>query len=270
MLSNLVDLCKDTMTDDHNDIIYSDFAPQESMFSSTDDCQEQRILESGKFVPQFTPEKVPWGAEKKQKDGSCFRIHSDNLCLFIGFLYLDGYFLIYVGKIFLNDFIEYVFCAFELVFFSFFYPYYLKKAPACVLTHLFSIQLKEAIICGNPCAIGNSPRTTLWIKQSQLNVKANLSLDADNHFNNISPFVPKHQGNKAFLLSASVDLVYIEDQLQWTWFMLKSLIHVESNFVQDRENILKVIIYARKRKRVLLFYYILDNKERLAPSSSKP
>ncbi|KAL6090880.1 hypothetical protein STEG23_002797, partial [Scotinomys teguina] len=30
------------------------------------------------------------------------------------------------GKIFFNDFVEYVFCAFELVFFSFFYPYYSK------------------------------------------------------------------------------------------------------------------------------------------------
>ncbi|KAL6086332.1 hypothetical protein STEG23_037644, partial [Scotinomys teguina] len=59
-------------------------------------------------------EKVPWGAEKKQKDGPCFHIHSVNLCLFI------------VGKIFFNDFVEYVFCAFELVFFSFFYPYYSK------------------------------------------------------------------------------------------------------------------------------------------------
>ncbi|KAL6084101.1 hypothetical protein STEG23_031357 [Scotinomys teguina] len=71
-------------------------------------------------------EKVLWGVEKKQKDGPCFCIHSVNLCLFIGFLYLDGYFLIYVGKIFFNDFVEYVFCAFELVFFSFFYPYYSK------------------------------------------------------------------------------------------------------------------------------------------------
>ncbi|KAL6084654.1 hypothetical protein STEG23_014043 [Scotinomys teguina] len=69
--------------------------------------------------------KVPWDAEKKQKDGPCFRIHSVSLCLFIGFLYLDGYFLIYFRKIFFNDFIEYVFCAFELVFFSF-YSYYLK------------------------------------------------------------------------------------------------------------------------------------------------
>ncbi|KAL6031503.1 hypothetical protein STEG23_027942 [Scotinomys teguina] len=34
-----------------------------------------------------------------------------------------------VGKIFFNDFVEYVFCAFELVFFSF-YPYYLKKNVA--------------------------------------------------------------------------------------------------------------------------------------------
>ncbi|KAL6082071.1 hypothetical protein STEG23_003125, partial [Scotinomys teguina] len=59
-------------------------------------------------------EKVPWGAEKKQKDGRCFHICSVNLCLFI------------VGKIFFNDFVEYVFRAFELVFFSFFYPYYLK------------------------------------------------------------------------------------------------------------------------------------------------
>ncbi|KAL6041511.1 hypothetical protein STEG23_029399 [Scotinomys teguina] len=33
-------------------------------------------------------EKVPWGAEKKQKDGSCFRIHSVSLCLFIGELSL--------------------------------------------------------------------------------------------------------------------------------------------------------------------------------------
>ncbi|KAL6052287.1 hypothetical protein STEG23_014400 [Scotinomys teguina] len=61
-------------------------------------------------------EKVPWGAEKKQKDGPCF-IHSVNLCLFI------------VGKIFFNDFVEYVFCAFELVFFSFFYPYY-SRCPS--------------------------------------------------------------------------------------------------------------------------------------------
>ncbi|KAL6093095.1 hypothetical protein STEG23_019398, partial [Scotinomys teguina] len=28
-------------------------------------------------------EKVPWGAEKKQKDGSCFRIHSVSLCLIV-------------------------------------------------------------------------------------------------------------------------------------------------------------------------------------------
>ncbi|KAL6052551.1 hypothetical protein STEG23_025301 [Scotinomys teguina] len=28
-------------------------------------------------------EEVPWGSEKKQKDGPCFRIHSVNLCLFI-------------------------------------------------------------------------------------------------------------------------------------------------------------------------------------------
>ncbi|KAL6081738.1 hypothetical protein STEG23_016820 [Scotinomys teguina] len=34
-----------------------------------------------------------------------------------------------VGKIFFNDFVEYVFCAFELVFFSFFYSYYLKIRP---------------------------------------------------------------------------------------------------------------------------------------------
>ncbi|KAL6090283.1 hypothetical protein STEG23_029471, partial [Scotinomys teguina] len=51
---------------------------------------------------------------QQQKDGSCFRIHSVNMCLFI------------VGKIFFNDFVEYVFCAFELVFISFFYPYYSK------------------------------------------------------------------------------------------------------------------------------------------------
>ncbi|KAL6089786.1 hypothetical protein STEG23_010801 [Scotinomys teguina] len=34
-----------------------------------------------------------------------------------------------VGKIFFNDFVKYVFCAFELVFFSFFYSYYLKVKP---------------------------------------------------------------------------------------------------------------------------------------------
>ncbi|KAL6030685.1 hypothetical protein STEG23_037411 [Scotinomys teguina] len=62
----------------------------------------------------------------QQKDGPCFCIRSVNLCLFIGFLYLDGYFLIYVGKFFFNRFVEYAFCAFELVFFSFFYPYYSK------------------------------------------------------------------------------------------------------------------------------------------------
>ncbi|KAL6033547.1 hypothetical protein STEG23_027421, partial [Scotinomys teguina] len=33
-----------------------------------------------------------------------------------------------VGKIFFHDFVEYVFCAFELVFFSFFYPYYSKNS----------------------------------------------------------------------------------------------------------------------------------------------
>ncbi|KAL6064338.1 hypothetical protein STEG23_016751 [Scotinomys teguina] len=64
--------------------------------------------------PSTTPEKVPWDAEKKQKYGPCFRTHSVNLCLFI------------VGKIFFNDFVEYVFCAFELVFFSFFYSSYSK------------------------------------------------------------------------------------------------------------------------------------------------
>ncbi|KAL6033566.1 hypothetical protein STEG23_007505, partial [Scotinomys teguina] len=34
-----------------------------------------------------------------------------------------------VGKVFFNDFVEYVFCAFELVFFSFFYSYYSKVGP---------------------------------------------------------------------------------------------------------------------------------------------
>ncbi|KAL6074148.1 hypothetical protein STEG23_025631 [Scotinomys teguina] len=34
-----------------------------------------------------------------------------------------------VGKIFFNDFVGYVFCAFELVFFSFFYPYYSNVRP---------------------------------------------------------------------------------------------------------------------------------------------
>ncbi|KAL6084588.1 hypothetical protein STEG23_036631 [Scotinomys teguina] len=34
------------------------------------------------------------------------------------------YFLFEVGKVFCNDFVEYIFYAFELVFFSFYYPYY--------------------------------------------------------------------------------------------------------------------------------------------------
>ncbi|KAL6072169.1 hypothetical protein STEG23_011662, partial [Scotinomys teguina] len=37
--------------------------------------------------------------------------------------------MVIVWKIFFNDFVEYVFCAFELVFFSFFYPYYSKVRP---------------------------------------------------------------------------------------------------------------------------------------------
>ncbi|KAL6036526.1 hypothetical protein STEG23_003914 [Scotinomys teguina] len=71
-------------------------------------------------------EKVPWGAEKKQKDGSCFRIHSVSLCLFIGELspLILREINVQVGKVFFNDFVEYVFHAFELVFFSFFYSYY--------------------------------------------------------------------------------------------------------------------------------------------------
>ncbi|KAL6084402.1 hypothetical protein STEG23_025190 [Scotinomys teguina] len=44
--------------------------------------------------------------------------------VFISFL-LTCIFLL-VGKIFFNDFVKYVFCAFELIFFSFFYSYYLK------------------------------------------------------------------------------------------------------------------------------------------------
>ncbi|KAL6091419.1 hypothetical protein STEG23_007235, partial [Scotinomys teguina] len=71
-----------------------------------------------------------------QKDGSCFCIHSVNLVLFIGFLYLDGYLLIEVGKIFFNDFVEYVFCAFELVFFSFFYSHY-SKFFVCLFLNFF-------------------------------------------------------------------------------------------------------------------------------------
>ncbi|KAL6061213.1 hypothetical protein STEG23_014646 [Scotinomys teguina] len=67
-------------------------------------------------------EKVPWGPEKEvysflQKDGPCF-VSILLTCVFL-----------LVGKIFFNDFVEYVFCAFELVFFSFFYPYYLKFRP---------------------------------------------------------------------------------------------------------------------------------------------
>ncbi|KAL6090156.1 hypothetical protein STEG23_027957, partial [Scotinomys teguina] len=48
------------------------------------------------------------------KDGSYLRIHLLT-CVFL-----------LVGKFFFNDFVEYVFCAFELIFFSFFYPYYSK------------------------------------------------------------------------------------------------------------------------------------------------
>ncbi|KAL6065783.1 hypothetical protein STEG23_019488, partial [Scotinomys teguina] len=50
-----------------------------------------------------------------KNDGPCFRTHSVNLCFLL------------VGKIFFNDFVEYVFCAFELVFFFFFYSYYSKE-----------------------------------------------------------------------------------------------------------------------------------------------
>ncbi|KAL6039935.1 hypothetical protein STEG23_004352 [Scotinomys teguina] len=54
-------------------------------------------------------EKVPWGAENKeysflQKDGSYFCIQSVNMCLFIGFLYLDAYFLILDWENFLQRF----------------------------------------------------------------------------------------------------------------------------------------------------------------------
>ncbi|KAL6091219.1 hypothetical protein STEG23_029272 [Scotinomys teguina] len=59
-------------------------------------------------------EKVPWDAQKKQKDGPVF-ISILLTCVFL-----------LVGKFFFNDFVEYVFCAFELVFFSFFYSYYSK------------------------------------------------------------------------------------------------------------------------------------------------
>ncbi|KAL6052135.1 hypothetical protein STEG23_034811, partial [Scotinomys teguina] len=38
-----------------------------------------------------------------------------------------------VGKFFFNEFVEYVFCAFELEFFSFFYPYYLKSIPSLLV-----------------------------------------------------------------------------------------------------------------------------------------
>ncbi|KAL6088400.1 hypothetical protein STEG23_019143 [Scotinomys teguina] len=70
-------------------------------------------------------EKVPWGVEKKQKDGSCFHIHSINLCLVIGELRP-----LIVRKVFFNDFVDYVFCAFELVFFFFFYTYYSKMVKS--------------------------------------------------------------------------------------------------------------------------------------------
>ncbi|KAL6084601.1 hypothetical protein STEG23_013623 [Scotinomys teguina] len=39
-----------------------------------------------------------------------------------------------VGKIFFNDFVEYVSCAFELVSFSFFYSYY-SKILCCIMGH---------------------------------------------------------------------------------------------------------------------------------------
>ncbi|KAL6043489.1 hypothetical protein STEG23_013961 [Scotinomys teguina] len=40
----------------------------------------------------------------------------------------------FAGKILFNDFVEYVFCAFRLVFFSFFCPYYLKGQLILALT----------------------------------------------------------------------------------------------------------------------------------------
>ncbi|KAL6064118.1 hypothetical protein STEG23_001731 [Scotinomys teguina] len=46
-----------------------------------------------------------------------------------------------VWKFFFNDFVEYVFCAFELVFFSFFYSYYSKFPP------LLSPLLYASLLC---------------------------------------------------------------------------------------------------------------------------
>ncbi|KAL6079231.1 hypothetical protein STEG23_026488, partial [Scotinomys teguina] len=40
-----------------------------------------------------------------------------------------------VGKFFFSDFVEYVFCAFELVFFSFFYSYYSKDECKVNMRH---------------------------------------------------------------------------------------------------------------------------------------
>ncbi|KAL6066695.1 hypothetical protein STEG23_034139, partial [Scotinomys teguina] len=44
-----------------------------------------------------------------------------------------------VWKIFFNDFDEYVFCAFELVSFSFFYPHYSKVMPSHVVPDFLDI-----------------------------------------------------------------------------------------------------------------------------------
>ncbi|KAL6041444.1 hypothetical protein STEG23_023559 [Scotinomys teguina] len=72
----------------------------------------------------------------RQKDGSCFHIHSVNLSLLL------------VGKIFFNDFVEYVFCAFELVFFSFFYPYYSKPSHVVLLWNSLGLLLCYAdLVC---------------------------------------------------------------------------------------------------------------------------
>ncbi|KAL6082466.1 hypothetical protein STEG23_037026 [Scotinomys teguina] len=59
-------------------------------------------------------EKVPWVLRRSRKMGTVF-VSILLTCVFL-----------LVGKIFFNDFVKYVFCAFELVFFSFFYSYYSK------------------------------------------------------------------------------------------------------------------------------------------------
>ncbi|KAL6031120.1 hypothetical protein STEG23_024736 [Scotinomys teguina] len=53
---------------------------------------------------------------------------------------------LWVGKIFFNDFVKYVFCAFELVFFSFFYSYYLKLSKVYGPVFTLYLGMKPTVV----------------------------------------------------------------------------------------------------------------------------